>query len=287
MIGIPQGPSDHAAEYSSALTALESMNDVRLIVLPGQTSVQLQQVAIDHCERMSDRFAILDSAAGEDSQDIIDRKAKLRSPHGFAAMYSPWLKVADSNSNKAITVPSSGAIAGIYAFNDSSRGVHKAPANMAITGIIGLEREMTSQEISTLSSSGIDLIRKMPGRGILVWGARTVSDDPEWKYVNVRRLVNYLETSIAIGTAWTAFEANDQKLWAKLVQSAGEFLTRCWIDGMLLGARSAEAFFVKCDRSTMTQDDIDAGRVILIIGIAATRPAEFIVFRVSHRTSGT
>lgn len=178
-------------------------------------------------------------------------------------------------------------MAGIYARTDIGRGVFKAPANETVRGIVGLEFQITKDEQSILNPRGVNVIRKFPGRGIRVWGARTLSSDPLWKYINVRRLFLFLEESIDEGTQWVVFEPNDQKLWARVRTTITGFLTTQWKEGALMGSTPDEAFFVKCDETTMTQDEIDNGRLICIIGVAPVKPAEFVIFRIAQWRSGS
>lgn len=290
-------------EERSGLVALEAEDDVSIIAIPdlmmsfgggnGTTSpedVELVQLAmIAHCEKLKDRFAVLDSVKGQKVQDIHAwRLDNLDSK--YAALYYPWIKVSDpikaENGNTRF-IPPSGHIAGIYARSDIERGVHKAPANEVVRGVTELERKITSGEQDILNPDGINCIRAFPGRGLRVWGARTISSDSLWKYVNVRRLFLYLEESIDEGTQWVVFEPNDERLWARVRQTITQFLTRVWRDGMLMGTKAEEAFFVKCDRSTMTQDDIDNGRLIVLIGVAPVKPAEFVIFRIAQWTGGS
>jgi phage tail sheath protein FI len=249
--------------------------------------VQLDMIA--HCEKLKDRFAVLDSIKGQRVQDVHAwRLDNLDSK--YAALYYPWIKVSDpikaENGNTRF-IPPSGHLVGIYARSDTERGVHKAPANEIIRGVIELDRNITSGEQEILNPDGINCIRAFPGRGIRVWGARTISSDALWKYVNVRRLFLFLEESIDEGTQWVVFEPNDEKLWARVRQTIIQFLTRVWKDGALMGTTPEEAFFVTCDRTTMTQDDIDNGRLIVLIGVAPVKPAEFVIFRIAQWTGGS
>jgi hypothetical protein len=185
-------------------------------------------------------------------------------------------------------IPPGGHIAGIYARTDVERGVHKAPANAVVRGILGIQFPISMGEQDILNPRGVNCIRSFPGRGIRVWGARTISSDPEWKYINVRRLFLAIEEAIDEGTQWVVFEPNHQRLWARVKQSVSEYLTRVWRDGALMGNTPEEAFFVECGKDrTMTQDDIDNGRLIVQIGIAPVKPAEFVVFRIAQTRSGS
>jgi phage tail sheath protein FI len=184
-------------------------------------------------------------------------------------------------------IPPGGHVAGIYARSDTERGVHKAPANETVRGVVDLEFQITKGEHDILNPRGVNVIRAFPGRGIRVWGARTLSSNTLWKYINVRRLFIFLEGSIEEGTQWVVFEPNDPKLWARVRAGLTEFLTRVWKDGALFGNTAEEAFFVKCDETTMTQADIDNGRLICIIGVAPVKPAEFVIFRIAQWRGGS
>ena len=184
-------------------------------------------------------------------------------------------------------VPPSGHIAGIWARNDSERGVHKAPANEVVRGAVELQTQLTRTEQELLNPIGVNAIRAFPGRGIRVWGARTLSSDPAWRYVNIRRLFNFLEKSILAATQFAVFEPNDEALWGKLRRSISAFLVNQWRSGALFGATADQAFFVKCDEETNPAEIIDAGQVRCAIGVAPVKPAEFVVFELSQFSGGT
>jgi phage tail sheath protein FI len=208
----------------------------------------------------------------------------------MAALYYPWIEAAlepagNSNPAQELVAPS-GHIAGIYARVDAEKGVHRTPANEIIRGASGLKVELTAQQQEALNPQGINCIRALPGRGIRVWGARTTSDDPQWKYVNVRRLLIFLEESIEKGTRWAVFEPNGETLWRKVAATVSDFLLGVWRNGALMGSKPEKAFFVKCDRTTMTQDDIDNGRLVCLIGVAPLKPAEFVIFRIGQCAGG-
>jgi phage tail sheath protein FI len=248
-------------------------------------AVQLAMIA--HCELMGDRVAILDAPPGLNAQQIREwRVDKAGYDSKYATLYWPWIKVFDPASGQATFVPPSGHLAGIWARNDDTRGVHKAPANEVIRGAISLELQVTKGEHDQLNPQGINVIRAFPGRGIRVWGARTLSSDPAWRYINVRRLFNYIEGSILGGTQWVVFEPNDMALWERVKRTINAFLVRVWRDGALFGATPQEAFYVKCDGETNTQETIDAGQLIVEIGIAPVKPAEFVVFRIAQFSGG-
>lgn len=276
--------------YSKGIPCLEKVEGISIVAIPGQTTKAIQQDLIDHCEKMYYRFAILDSdpkAELSNSPSIIDQRDSLDSKKGYVALYYPWLKVSDPLTQDEISVPPSGAVAGIYARSDTMRGVHKAPANETVAGTVGPDHIVTRGEQQILNPKGINVIRSFPGKGTLVWGARTISSDPLWKYINVRRLFIYLEASIEKNTQWVVFEPNNEKLWARVKQTITQFLTEVWKDGALMGTTPQEAFFVKCDRTTMTQNDIDNGRLIVLIGVAPVKPAEFVIFKIAQWAGGS
>lgn len=242
---------------------------------------------ISHCEGMGDRMAILDAPPGLSPQQVYDwrvNQAGYDSP--YATLYWPWIKVLDPSSGKNVFVPPSGHVAGIWARNDDTRGVHKAPANEVVRGAVELEVNITKGENDLLNPKGVNCVRAFPGRGIRVWGARTLSSDPLWRYVNVRRLFNFVEKSILNGTDWAVFEPNDPVLWGKIRRSIASFLVNQWRAGALFGATPAEAFYVKCDAETNPAEGIDAGQVVCEIGMAPVKPAEFVVFRLSQYSGG-
>lgn len=249
----------------------------------------VQEAMITHCTNMGDRVAILDPLPGQSVEDMIewrDTDGLGNFDSKYAAVYYPWIKVT-VGPGKQIAIPPSGHIAGIYARNDVERGVHKAPANEVVRGATNLEMEITKGEQDELNPKGINCIRSFPGRGIRVWGARTLSKDQAWKYVNVRRLFNYIEKSIEQGTQWVVFEPNDMDLWARVRRDVSAFLTVAWRDGMLFGANPTQAFFVRCDEELNPVESRDLGRLIVEVGIAPVKPAEFVIFRVSQWDGGS
>jgi phage tail sheath protein FI len=200
----------------------------------------------------------------------------------YAAMYYPWIKVMDPATDKVVQIPPSGHMAGIWSRSDNTRGVHKAPANEVVQGAVGLSYQTTKGEQDTLNPNGVNCIRAFPGRGIRVWGARTLSSDPAWRYINVRRLFNFVEKSIENGTQWVVFEPNDRKLWARVKRDVSAFLRIVWRDGALFGSTAAEAFYVKVDDELNPPEVRDLGRLIIEIGLAPVKPAEFVIFRISQ-----
>ena len=201
----------------------------------------------------------------------------------FAAIYYPWIRVFDPLTDDTRLVPPAGHVAGIIARGDIEEGVHKAPANEAVRGALALGFPVTDSMQGKLNPAGVNAIREFAARGLVLWGARTMASDDQWRYVNVRRLFIYINKSLDQGTEWVAFEPNKEPRWDKVRLSVTEFLTNLWREGALMGSTREEAFFVKCDRTTMTQNDIDNGRLICTVGVAPVRPAEFVVIRISHK----
>ncbi len=268
----------------TGLKGFEQVDEIAIVVAPNhhELGTNLTDVIVQHCERQGDRFAVFHA-----NKSTQPGAAGLRPPHdtSYAGFYYPWIRTFDIRTKQDLLIPPSGHVAGIYAKTDVERGVHKAPANVVISGANGLEFVVTKGEHDILNPRGVNVIRSFPGRGIRVWGARTSSSNSLWKYINVRRLFLFLRESIDEGTQWVVFEPNDERLWARIRQTITQFLTTVWRDGALMGLTAEEAFFVKCDRTTMTQDDIDNGRLICIIGVAPVKPAEFVIFRITQFTS--
>jgi phage tail sheath protein FI len=282
-----------AGDLAAGLRALDALDDVAIVCAPGLTSPGDYDAVLSHCERLGDRVAILDAPATADIEPLaktatVDKKGAavggLRprsSDGGYGAFYFPRLILRNPFDPKAtVTAPPSGHIAGIYARTDAQRGVHKAPANEVVAGAIGVERLVTREEQGVLNRAGVNVIRSFPDQGIKVWGARTLADESsEWRYVNVRRLVNMVKESIENGTRWTVFEPNDQTLWKSVERNVRAFLNQLWRQGALFGEKPEQAFFVRCDAEINPPDSVDAGKLITEIGIAPVKPAEFIIFR--------
>lgn len=280
----------------TGIGGLEAVEEVTMIAAPDLMSshqageldlkaVQAVQMAMyEFCERNKYCFAILDAPPDLNPQQAKEWRLAANFDTRYAALYYPWLQVADlSNGNGAMRlVPPSGHLAGIYARNDTERGVHKAPANEVVRGATGLAVQVTKGEQDVLNPLGVNCIRSFPGRGIRVWGARTLSSDPAWRYVNVRRLFNMIEESIERGTQWVVFEPNDPDLWARVRRDVRAFLTVIWRSGALFGATPDQAFYVKCDEETNPQETRDLGQLIIEVGIAPVKPAEFVIFRISQ-----
>lgn len=263
---------------------LMSAYEAGLIDKNGVKAVQISMIA--HCEKLADRMAILDPLPGLTPQEVKNwRSFDTNYDSKFAALYYPWIKVAGPNG-APMAIPPCGHLAGIYARSDHDRGVHKAPANEVIRGVLEAANPVTKGEQDTLNPIGVNCIRSFSGQGIRVWGARTLSSDPAWRYINVRRLFNFVEKSIERGTQWVVFEPNDQDLWARVRRDVGAFLTGVWRDGALFGTTSGEAFFVKCDAEVNPPDVRDRGQLIIEIGLAPVKPAEFVVFRLSQFAGG-
>ena len=287
---LKSGEATGKVEERTGIDGLAAIDEVTMVCVPDIMTLanedqrtDLQGKMISHCEAMNDRMAIIDAPPDLRPDQVLAWRNDL--PTGdskFAALYYPWLEVMDPVDNKPVMVPPCGHMAGVWARVDGTRGVHKAPANETVMGSIGLSFQVTDGEQETLNPKGVNCIRAFPGRGIRVWGARTMSSDPEWKYINVRRLFNFVSESINEGTQWAVFEPNDASLWTQLRISSTNFLTRVWRDGALFGASPGEAFYVKCDESTNPPDMVEAGQVTVEIGIAPVKPAEFVVFRISQ-----
>jgi len=285
----------------TGLEALTDIDEVTIVMAPGITAPAVLSALIAHCERMKDRIAILDAPEETTSPTAFTDAStgyaqKTISADGYAALYTPWYKSAveyidsaDNNKLKSqqIFIPPSGAMAGIFSRSDSQRGVYKAPANEQVRGALELKVNYNKAEQALLNPEGINCIRAFPGRGILVWGARTTASNALWKYVNVRRLFMFLEESIDEGTQWVVFEPNDEKLWARVKQSISNFLTTQWREGALMGSTPDEAFFVKCDRETMTDAQINSGQLICEIGVCPVKPAEFVIFRIAQQCTAS
>jgi phage tail sheath protein FI len=279
------GKDSEEPSERTGLCSLKNIDDIGIIAVPNGTTPKIQNAMIEHCELLKDRFAVLDPIQGSDLNEIQKQRSLYDSK--YVALYYPWIHIRSPVSGKTMSAPPSGHVCGIYARCDTERGVHKAPANEVVIGAVGLAKKISKNQQGILNPIGINCLREFSGRGIRVWGARTVSSDPTWKYVNVRRLLLYLEESIEKGIQWFVFEPNDQRLWASVKQAVTQFLMRVWKDGALMGTSPEEAFFVKCDRTTMTQNDIDNGRLIVLIGVAPLKPAEFTIFRVAQWKGGS
>jgi hypothetical protein len=276
---------------------LVAIDEVSIVVAPDMVNLisdgddrllrDAQDKLIAHCENMGDRVAILDPPPGLIPQEIEEwRQNQAGYDSKMATLYWPWIETTNPLTRKPITIPPSGHMAGVWARTDTERGVHKAPANEVVRGVTGLAFDISSTEQGSLNRTGINCIRSFSGRGIRVWGARTLSSDPEWRYLNVRRLFNYVSQSLLEGTQWSVFEPNDERLWIRLTASVTNFLTNTWRSGALFGSNPGQAFFVKCDAETNPPEVIEVGQVVCEVGIAPVKPAEFVIFRLSQFVDG-
>jgi hypothetical protein len=287
--------SDNAnPEDRTGLFSLRNIEDISIVAVPGRTSTVMQNALINHCEIARYRFAVLDAhrPPTDSIADVITQRQQFDTK--YAALYHPWLLIpppfpASAAVADEYPIPPSGHVVGIYARTDIERGVHKAPANEVVRGIVGLQRLLNKGEHDILNPYpvNINVIRdfRPNSRGIRVYGGRVITSDSDWKYVNVRRLLIFIEASLNRGLQWVVFEPNAEPLWARVRRSISNFLTLVWRNGALEGTKVEEAYFVKCDRTTMTQTDIDSGRLICIVGVAPVKPAEFVIVRIGLWTA--
>jgi uncharacterized protein len=289
-----EGTDDETKQSKTGLKIFEDIEDISILAAPGVTygfekepykaqAETIISLLIAHAQQMRYRIAVLDSGDGQAIADVRQMRARLDSTYG--ALYYPWIRILDPVTQQEIVVPPSGAVAGIYARNDIQRAVYKAPANEVVNSAIGFELLLNKSQQDVLNPEGINCFRFFEGRGLRLWGARTISSDPEWKYVNLRRYFIYLERSIDRGTQWAVFEPNGEHLWANVRRTISDFLLNEWQMGALLGDKPEKAYFVKCDRTTMTQNDLDNGRLVCLIGVAPLYPAEFVIFRIGQWTA--
>ncbi|MDN3265492.1 phage tail sheath family protein [Streptomyces sp. CSDS2] len=295
-------PSEYVGDAAArtGFGGLETIDEITMVAVPDLMSAYqrgdidaegvrtVQLAVISHCEQMGDRVAVLDTPPGLNAQQVRTwRNDEAGYDSRYATLYYPWVRVFDPAAGRNTTVPPSGHIAGVWARSDAERGVHKAPANEVIRGAVDLELRLSKGEQDLLNPIGVNCVRAFPGRGIRIWGARTLSSDPAWRYLNVRRLFNYLEESILLGTQWVVFEPNDDRLWSSIRRNVTAFLTEEWRRGALFGRTAEEAFYVKCDRDNNPQESIDQGRVVCEIGVSPVKPAEFVVFRLAQFSDST
>jgi uncharacterized protein len=291
--GAYEGDEDGNGD-KSGLLSFEDVEEISILAAPGSTfgleataytddAQTITRLLIAHCERMRYRVAVLDSGDGQTLTNVRNFRAGIDTTR--AALYYPWVRVFDPFTEREIHLPPSGFVSGIYARNDVDRGVHKAPANEVIRLATGFELLLNKGQQDVLNPEGVNCLRWFEGRGFRVWGARTASSDPEWKYLNVRRYFAYVERSIEKGTQWAVFEPNGPELWSNVRSTVEDFLFNEFSNSRLLGTKPEEAFFVRCDRTTMTQNDLDNGRMVCLVGIAPLRPAEFVIFRIGQKTA--
>jgi phage tail sheath protein FI len=288
-----EGTADDTTSVKTGLKSLEDIEDISIVAAPGSTfgyqngyrsdANTIINLLISHATRMRYRIAVIDSGDGQSIADVRAMRARIDST--YAAFYYPWIRVLDPVTRSEINLPPSGFVAGIYARNDVTRAVYKAPANEVVNLAIGFETLLNKGQQDVLNPDGINCFRFFEGRGFRLWGARTASSDPEWKYVNLRRYFIYLERSIDRGSQWAVFEPNGPQLWGNVRRTIEDFLLNEWQSGALLGDKPDKAFFVRCDRSTMTQNDLDNGRLVCLVGVAPLRPAEFVIFRIGQWTA--
>jgi len=282
---------DTNPQRKTGLKAFEDVTDISIVAAPGYSNstytndnvLATALFLIAHCEQMRYRIAVLDSTDGQDLTTVRTARAQMDST--YAAFYYPWIRIIDPVTEGEINIPPSGSVAGIYAYNDILYGVHKAPANMVVQDAIRFEVMLNKAQQDVLNPEGVNCFRFFEDRGYRLWGARTISSDPEWKYVNLRRYFAYLEHSIDLGTQWAVFDVNSEPLWSNVRTAVEQFLNNEWANARLMGSKPEEAYFVRCDRTTMTQNDLDNGRLICLVGVAATRPAEFVIFRIGQWVS--
>jgi len=299
VIRIASATTDFAKNLDAALAQFENIDEIAIVAAPlppdtAQAALSAAQGSIvAHCEKMEDRVAILDSACDIQNDNLVisaDDSGIWRpaaNPKGYGAFYFPWIEVADplGDAGARVAVPPSGHLAGVYARSDTDRGVHKAPANEVLLGALGVRYPVSKILQGSLNPLGVNCIRAFDGT-VKVYGARTLASDPqgdpEWTYINVRRLVNFLRESIDQGTQWVVFEPNAPDLWSKIRRNVGSFLTGLWATGALLGTTADQAFYVRCDETTNPPETRDLGQVVTEVGVAIVRPAEFVVFRLSQ-----
>jgi uncharacterized protein len=292
LMGAEANP-DNALQTATGLYALADVEDIAIVAAPDAATMADPFVAasnlVTHAELLRYRIAVVDGPPVASMNEIREFRGKFDSK--YAAIYHPWIEILDPLERAAqgapprkLNLPPSGFVTGIYARTDIERGVHKAPANEIVRGLTKFEININRGRQEVLNPEGINALRFFRGRGNRVWGARTMSSDPEWKYVNVRRLFIYLENSIDRATQWAVFEPNNERLWANIRRTIEDFLLVQWKNGALLGEKPERAYFVRCDRTTMTQNDLDNGRMIALIGVAPVKPAEFVIFRIGQWT---
>jgi hypothetical protein len=296
LLGEESDPDD-ASKAATGLEALGEIDDIAIVATPDSVRFatdDAQRTAVQnlirHCEAARYRIGVVDPPSNRSISGVREFRSQFDTT--YAALYYPWVEILDPTAKNdpgaapaTLQLPPSGLVAGIYARSDIARGVHKAPANEVVFGMTRFMQNVTFDRQSVLNPEGINALRFFPGRSNRVWGARTMSSDPEWKYVNVRRLFIYLEHSIDKSTQWSVFEPNNESLWSNVRQTITDFLIATWRTGALMGTRPEEAFFVRCDRTTMTQNDLDNGRLVCLIGVAPTYPAEFVIFRIGQWTA--
>ncbi|HDQ73955.1 MAG TPA: phage tail sheath family protein [Chloroflexi bacterium] len=297
----PPSAGDFQGDVSerTGVEGLEALDDITIVCVPDLMTPTpdkpldldmikaVQTMVVAHCERLGDRVAILDPPPNMTPQEMRKWRVDVAAyDSSYAALYYPWIQVQDPVKNRTVQIPPAGHIAGLWARTDGERGVHKAPANEVVRGATGLAYNVTQREQDILNPNGVNCIRAFPGMGIRAWGARTLSQNAAWRYVNVRRLFNFVEKSIERGTMWVVFEPNTPRLWARVRRDVSAFLTTIWRSGALFGSSPDQAFYVKCDEELNPPESRDLGRLVIEIGLAPVKPAEFVIFRITQWAGG-
>jgi phage tail sheath protein FI len=284
--------SDIDPANPTGLAALDAIDDISIYCCPdehyldGSVPHSIAALLLASCENLKDRFAIFQSSLNAGQPAKVAPGSTTISQRGYAAFYYPWVNVANPTTNVETLIPPGGHIAGIYARSDANYNVAKDPANEQISGIDSLQLLMSNATQGQLNPIGVNCLRYFKAQGNLVYGGRTTSPDPDWVYINIRRLFIFIEKSIQQGTQWVVFQPNDQTTWARVIRSVSDFLTGLWMQNMLMGATKDQAFFVRCDMTTMTQTDIESGRLIVTVGVAPVYPAEFVIFQIGQWSGG-
>ena len=275
--------------YRNALTALEKVS-INIVCVPdavsfGASDSTVQKYAMEHCERMGDRFAVLDCGRGLSVQGVINQRADIGSS-SYAAIYYPWIEIPHPAGQGRLKVPPSGHIAGVYARTDDQKGVHKAPGNEIIRGCLGVAALLNDTEHGMLNEESINAIVNIPGNGTTIMGARTLSNSTQWRYINVRRLLLYIEKSIQNATRFAVFLPNNPSLWATVKRQVSDFLHTVWRNGALFGTTPDQAFMVKIDEELNPPSVRALGQLIIEVVLYPVTPAEFVVFRVIQQPGG-
>jgi uncharacterized protein len=287
--GDPSTPLTETA-FSGVFTRLDTKTDFSLLAVPGESTPVMMDLGVAYCSNrpLQDVFYVGETDKTDDTMaEALAFRGKLTKANSYGALYFPWVKTLDptGRSRQPILLPPSGYVAGLFARIDATRGVWKAPAGTeaSLNGVVGLVGELSDQQQGNLNPLGVNVIRRFPASGIVVFGARTITSDPEWTYVPVRRMAIMLRVSIYNGIQWAVFEPNDEPLWSQLRLNIGSFMTTLFRQGAFQGSTPTQAFFVKCDGETTTQADIDLGIVNILVGFAPLKPAEFVVVKLSQK----
>ena len=300
VVPVDASAPDREAALKEAIDSLAPVGDFDLLAVPDVTLlnprtkpdplavIRVQQHALAHCAEQNDRFTVLDALPERTTETVLAQREALTfgqlEPFN-GALYYPWIQVFDPAAGKLRAIPPSGHVAGIYARTDARVGVFKAPANEEVLGAINLETSVDDRAQEQLNPKGVNCLRAFPGRGIRVWGARTLSRDPAWRYVNVRRQFLTINRWVELNMVWAAFEPNAARLWVRIARELGQYLETLWHAGALKGESRDEAFYVKCDEETNPAETREAGRVVTEVGLALAAPAEFVVVRIFHRAA--